>query len=410
MGLPLPRVVADVGPGGPLVTAMSGMNALQKQMLENQYYGPKTEAQIKSQTAYANAVAPQFLAKLMGHEDILANMTEEQKRAAIPYLYNVGTNNPTGNNSLQMQQQIQSGQNGLFPSVVNGIKNIFGYGQKNQQPQPNQQNDPLLNNSALSPQDRAAIIQQRQQQVPGSSYVIQGNQPIPQTNQGVGVSSPGKSFAQNTGELKLVKAQGEETGKQIAKQGADLDDAIEKGYGMRTTLDELGNVITSPEAMAMRQLPLAGRHEFAYYAKEGTPQQQKLVGRFYDLTGRIVTDMASNFKGMFRAGEQRLIENMKASPSDTIDTMLGKVSEASYMNDFFLKRASATRNIMDEQHITKTKALEIADKQMNGDEIRKNVHNKLNPKPTDDEIEMMAKKYKISSDEVKKRLKAKGII
>jgi hypothetical protein len=52
MALPLPKVVADTGPGGGLVTAMQGMNALNKSSLENQYYAPNMQSQI----GYRNAL------------------------------------------------------------------------------------------------------------------------------------------------------------------------------------------------------------------------------------------------------------------------------------------------------------------------------------------------------------------
>ncbi len=51
MPIPLPQVVADVGPGGPLVTSMSGINALRKQMLENKYYGPNMQSTIENRNA-----------------------------------------------------------------------------------------------------------------------------------------------------------------------------------------------------------------------------------------------------------------------------------------------------------------------------------------------------------------------
>jgi hypothetical protein len=54
MALPLPKVVPDVGPGGPLVTAMGGMNALQKKILENQYYGPNIESEMAQRNALTN--------------------------------------------------------------------------------------------------------------------------------------------------------------------------------------------------------------------------------------------------------------------------------------------------------------------------------------------------------------------
>lgn len=58
MALPLPRVVPDVGPGGGLVTAMGGINALKKKMLEtkmqelrNQYYAPDIQSQINNRNS-----------------------------------------------------------------------------------------------------------------------------------------------------------------------------------------------------------------------------------------------------------------------------------------------------------------------------------------------------------------------
>lgn len=51
MALPLPRVIPDVEAGGGLVTALSGMNALHKKMLENKYYAPNIESEINNRNA-----------------------------------------------------------------------------------------------------------------------------------------------------------------------------------------------------------------------------------------------------------------------------------------------------------------------------------------------------------------------
>jgi hypothetical protein len=64
---------------------------------------------------------------------------------------------------------------------------------------------------------------------------------------------------------------------------------------------------------------------------------------------------------------------------------------------------------MDKYHINKLQASEMADKQFDGERIRQDIHNSLNPKPNDTDIKHMAEKYKITEDEVKKRLKAKGV-
>ena len=51
MALPLPKVVPDTGPGGGLVTAMGGINALAHNMLKRKYYAPDMESQINNRNA-----------------------------------------------------------------------------------------------------------------------------------------------------------------------------------------------------------------------------------------------------------------------------------------------------------------------------------------------------------------------
>ena len=54
MAIPLPRVIADVGPGGSITTAMRGQNALTKSSLENMYYGPNIQSEINYRNALKN--------------------------------------------------------------------------------------------------------------------------------------------------------------------------------------------------------------------------------------------------------------------------------------------------------------------------------------------------------------------
>lgn len=44
--LPLPKVVADVGPGGGIPSAINALNDIQKKSLENKFYAPNIESQI----------------------------------------------------------------------------------------------------------------------------------------------------------------------------------------------------------------------------------------------------------------------------------------------------------------------------------------------------------------------------
>lgn len=52
-GIPLPKVVADVGPGGGIVTGMQGANALQQQILQNKFYPQHQMADINALNAQA---------------------------------------------------------------------------------------------------------------------------------------------------------------------------------------------------------------------------------------------------------------------------------------------------------------------------------------------------------------------
>jgi len=107
--LPLPKVVADVGPGGGLVTAMQGMNALSRsnlenayQALQNQYYAPNIESQIAERNALtqgyniANKYAPDRLR--------LANLLSQQQYEYNPSIWQ----SEIGLRNAQKQQAIEN--------------------------------------------------------------------------------------------------------------------------------------------------------------------------------------------------------------------------------------------------------------------------------------------------------------
>ncbi len=84
MGLPLPRVVADVGPGGPIVTSMRGTNALTQSNLENeyrrlqnQYYAPNIQSEINQRNALTEGQT--IHNKYLPEEYRIANALNQQK-------------------------------------------------------------------------------------------------------------------------------------------------------------------------------------------------------------------------------------------------------------------------------------------------------------------------------------------
>lgn len=90
MALPLPRVVADVGPGGSITTAMRGQNALTKSALENMFYAPNIKSEIDYRNAMknrANTLTPLEAAKMQLDNDYYVS-----KAKSLMDLQNAQTN------------------------------------------------------------------------------------------------------------------------------------------------------------------------------------------------------------------------------------------------------------------------------------------------------------------------------
>lgn len=386
-----------VRPG--FMQGMADANALSGQSIENKLnkikadFAPLTaQAEAASKLTYANLMGPQFLAKLFGNNDILANIPDSQKQQAMNMLYNAGTRQGSGLNILNQQKSSGS----LSDFLSDKIRSVLG-GEQNNQGQTNS----LLDQPNLSDSDRQNINKMQ----PGESYTVQGNQSsnplIPQNK---------NSFAENVGSYQGIKAEGEELGKIRAKTINDLDNTFYNSQTKGATLDQLTKIVTSPTFEKIRQLPALGNHELSYYARYGTPEEQQLVGQYYTLTGNIIKDSARDFPGQFRRGEQALLLGMKPSPGDTVDAAKGKIESLSIMNQMMGQRSKIMSQLMNQYHIDQATAADIADKQIDGDSIRNKIHSTLNPKPTDSDIEYMSSKYKISKEEVKKRLQKKGLI
>lgn len=364
-------------PGGGLWNVykniVGGSNSLTQQQLANQYYAPIQQANAMSKLAYANLVGPQFLAKLMGNDSILANIPDEQKQSALKNIYNAGIGQSSAGNIFSHPLSPQNnGNQSLSSFLVDKMKNIFNQPSTNL-PMNTPSNNSLANQSILSQEDKSGI----NQLTPGQSYVIKGN-----LNNSQPLSNDNSSFSENVGRYKGIVQEGEASGKIRAQDIKELNDTVFNGETNQTTLDSLSNILSSPEFEQIRQIPLAGHHELSYYSKFGTPEQQNMVGQYYTLTGNVIKDSARDFAGQFRKGEQQLLEGMKPNPSDTVDVARGKAETLSVMNKLLTERSRLTSEMMNQYHVNKLQAQEMADKKINGNVIRQQIHNKLNPTVT----------------------------
>lgn len=140
MSLPLPRVVADVGPGGGLVTALRGMNALANDYYQNEI--AQSQAQYSPYTNYANALSkiayaasmpaqiagaplqqPLYLA-LMKDNPQLMNATVGNYQKAVGNMQNM-----LNGMSIPAPNQMSQGKGG----ILNALQNWW-YGENQNQP------------------------------------------------------------------------------------------------------------------------------------------------------------------------------------------------------------------------------------------------------------------------------------
>ncbi len=409
MAIPLPRVVYDVERGGPLITAMRGAQDLQSDIYNNQIrasqaqYAPlTTQANAISKLAYANLMGPQFLAKAMHDPGFMASVPEDQKQALVNLVYNAGTGQGMANALLHPESQQKN--IGPVQKVVNSVKNAFGFNQNI--PQDQQQPNVYQN---LSQRDLIALANQK----PGEAVSIQGSQ-IPYQQQFIErspeqMNAPAQTYAEKTGEYLGNIAQGRKSGEMRAQSINDLDTQYQQALQAEVPINHLIDISQSPIFMNMRnQIPFFQDKQLNVLSKIGTPEQQRIIGDFITTTTNAVANTVNGFRGRILDKEISMANQMKISPNDTWNTMIGKLGSIETFNQMIKQRSRLASQLMEQKHLNKGDALEQADKRIDANQIRKDVDTKLNPKPTYEDIQYMAKKYNVKTDEIIKRLKDRG--
>lgn len=407
MALPLPSVVSDVGPGGPLVTSMRGINALTDSNLGNVIKGVQAKyapitvpAEAASKLAYANLMGPQFLAKLMGNQDILGNLSGDQFQNMMRLVYGAGTGQTTGNALVNnpgllaaIQNQISPQNNSLLGNIVRNVKNAFGLGDsQNASP-----TNALLTNPNLSQQDRANITNMQ----PGQSYTIQGTGAGMNNNPNSGysydqngnnvratpeqidqIANAGSATlpntpAENAGEYAKTKALRAEQGKIIANDINELDKQYEGALKLDIPLNSMEKIITDPVFQNMRKFPFFQGLQLNAKAKVGTPEEQKIIGKFITESKRLQADTVNSFAGRALVKEFDIANQMKIDDKDSFGVILGKYPAIREYNEFTKQRSRIASQLMNQKKMTRGDALEQADKMVNGAAIRSEIEKSL---------------------------------
>lgn len=384
MALPLPRVVPDTGPGGGLVTAMGGINAVHNAMIEKkinqikaQYMPLTSQAEAASKLAYANLMGPQFLAKLLQNPGAIANMGDPAARAALQKAVNAGMGQGTGQNYLnQMPQQPpqhtgvgQPSTNNFAGYLKNALKGFLGQGQSQEQgnnpfaqaaqamPQMPQQQQMLqgqpqapeqaMGNPAMNavpgkrPKGGVTVEGQQWYNAKGEPVYSEEEEQSPDGAMELELTKgiPPKSYAQKTGEhlgtIKQLEKEGEYRAgalKQIGESQLGLSNS-------GAVLDRMTDIVKNPVFANMRNtIPGFQNKQLDYFKVMGTPEQKELIGDFLSTGESFIASTVQGFSGKPLVREFDLAQRQKITPHDTIDSAIGKLHSATALHDIAEKK------------------------------------------------------------------------
>jgi len=430
MALPLPKVVADVQPGGQLVTSLGGVNALKNAIAlkdinqTKAQLAPWTEsANALSKLAYANLMGPQFMAKLMQNPGALANMDEPTRQAALQMITRAGMGQGTGNALMNIpvlgRQNTSGFRNPMANWVADKFKGMFGQGNQNPMAQMAQQQQPMS-----APQQPSANVPRPPGgvQLEGEQWYDKNGNPVyAQETEEVGGKEPmkltltegqrppqdEKTWPEKLGEFKGIESEGQELGKIRAKAIDELDNQYQQATQMQKPINELKSLIKDPVFQRLRQIPGFQSLQMDAKANFGNEAEQKLIGRFQAAAQQLVASTIKGFGGRILASEIPLSESMKLAKKDTVGVMLGKLPIIDAFNQMTEQRSNIASQLMQKYHINKGQALQQADKMIDGDAIRAAVEQELNP-ITEEDIAYTAQQNGMTVDQVKERLRAEG--
>lgn len=361
------------------------IEALRKSKLFNEYYGKDMDSKIGLRGAQTNESGART--GLIGEQTNAAHMKNEYLPQQL---------------KAQMAQSIM--QQKLFQQMMGGEQeeqNTGGHDQQSnnfRQPQEAPQEDIQQHQGALAQPNPSVPQEAQQEEVQEASprensppknkfktlaqaalamkYMKMGEPKYENINGKYVALTPFGNYEVAVGQTPLEK----ELTKVKAKRIEGLENIALSGDQKLVTLNHMADIVSSPQFEAMRQNPIAGKHELAWYAKMGTPEQQALVGSFMSDSGRIIADFASDFKGSFRSGEQNLLKETKPNDSDSLEMMKGKTEALLFLTQALTDRSKYEAELMREKGMSFSQASREADKMFNQKGLKDEVHDMLKTK------------------------------
>lgn len=386
MALPLPRVVPDVGPGGGLVTAMGGMNALNNAMIEKeinrikkQYMPLTTQAEAASKLAYANLMGPQFLSKLLGNPSALANMPDAQRKTILDLVSRAGSQ-PTGANALNnVPQHTGVGQpstNNFSGFLKNALKgfidrkpqsgNVFS----GQQELPDTSPAELAANAAPVPRPKDGVTLEGQQWYNAKGEPVYAEEegaknPMELTLRKGNGGQPEPTWEENVGKFLGVQKQGEKAGEIRAQSIGDIGEEMKQLSTTGANVDRLIDDFTNPDFVAMREeFPFLQDTQLKAAAHTGSPEQRNMIGTLIADLESFKGSTVNGFKGQTLKREFDYADKLKPTENDTVYTALGKLQTLKALKEIAWKKNIIIKNYMQKDKMSLADAVERADKQV----------------------------------------------
>ncbi len=392
MDIPLPSVISNVAPGGPLVTSMQGRNALIQSAAEAKYAEQKAYADAASKIAYANLMGPQFLAKLMGNPDLVATSPQLQDPSTTNKLYQAGMGGGTGNAMLGSPMmgpvpQVQS--TSPFEKIVNAVKSAFNIGAPSNPlaaPQTGGQPANALYNQSGEPSDMPVDqVNQGKGTAPtptnASSYDKNGRN-IVGTPDDINAAANGhkKTYAEKVADFRNVTKEGEELGTARGKAIDELGKQYAQDVEGMAPLNRLMEISQSPTFMNMRN-SIPGFQELQLNTLKnftGTPEQKRMIGDYIASSKSVIGNTVRDFQGRAMAKEFDFANQLKIGDNDNIDVILGKLESLTAFKNSTMRRNEIARKLMGApNHMNEGDAYEAANKQVDMKAIREEISNNL---------------------------------
>lgn len=382
-------------PGGGLVTALGGINALHNAMIEKkinqikaQYMPLTTQADINSKNAYSALVGLQPLGKILGNETAYANVPDPIKQEINNRFLNsggVGNSpypNPKNNNTNylgNMSQNTGIGQqstNNFSGKVKNHLMELLSK-------KTPQGNNSFISSPILPPKDGVTVegeqwYNKKGEPVYGEEEQGNDNENYPmQLELTQGQKNPRqRTWSETSGYQQGIVEEGKELGKHRADT---INDIGQQQMQLSTTGDNLDRIIddiNDPKFMDLRKdFPFYQDMQLTALSKIGNPEQQEMIGHFIADVKSFAGATVNSFKGQSMKREFDYADQLKPNENDTVSSARGKLTALKSLKEIAKKKNDIIINLMQNKHMNIGDAVKQANKMVDiksiGQQVKK---------------------------------------